>query len=144
MKTDEFQICERFNHIRKNLGKSQIEFADDLNSTQSIISDIERKKVTPSKNMLKELRNVYKVNIDWMMTGEGDIFVCDPAEIKLKIEQSVIQRLAALDEVELRILKKIQDQQLKPAEKIQLEQLIDFALKTISTHGSIKIKTNDE
>ena len=144
MKQDEIDICKRFNHIRKSLKKSQIEFAEELSSTQSIISDIERRKVTPSKNMLKELRKVFKVNIDWLLTGEGGIFVMNSEDYVIKIEQDVIRRLASLDAYDLKIIKKIQDYKLTGEEKEQLSQLVDFALKTISKHGTIKIKTQEE
>ena len=68
-------ISKRFADIRavKKLNKKR--FADSLGISQSVSGDIELGKREPSRNVLIQLAKIHKVNINWLLTGEGVMFL---------------------------------------------------------------------
>ena len=65
------EISRRFADIRiiKKLNRRQ--FADSLGINQSVAGDIELGKREPSRDVLMKLAMNYKVNINWLFTGDG-------------------------------------------------------------------------
>lgn len=72
--------AERLKLLRKTLNLTQIEFAEIINSSNGHVSDMEkgRKNITDSTIDLLELKK--NVNVDWLRTGEGEMFVSLPEE----------------------------------------------------------------
>lgn len=72
--------CERLRIIRRTLKMTQAEFADIINSSNGHVSDMEkgRKNITESTMDLLELKK--NVNIEWLKTGEGEMFRQLPEE----------------------------------------------------------------
>jgi SOS-response transcriptional repressor LexA/DNA-binding XRE family transcriptional regulator len=68
-------INERFAHIRISTGLKKKQFADSLAINQSVAGDIELGKREPSREVMLKLASVYKVNLNWLLTGEGDMFI---------------------------------------------------------------------
>lgn len=70
-------IASRIREVRKALGTkmSQEEFGATLGVSRSVIANIEYDKVAPTDLFLKMLCKTYNVNMDWLMTGEGEMFV---------------------------------------------------------------------
>lgn len=70
------QVSDRLRIIRNALGKSQVEFAQALGLKQGSYSDIERGR---TKNMSESVLNLlsikYSVNIDYLLNGEGEMFI---------------------------------------------------------------------
>ena len=46
------------------------------------VSDYETGKTAPSLQSLQTIRNTYNLNLDWLLTGEGSMFISDNAENK--------------------------------------------------------------
>lgn len=67
-------IGDRMKAIRKRLGLMQRDFIKIVNITMSTLSDIETGKKRPSSEILFILSDVYKVNLHYLLHGEGDMF----------------------------------------------------------------------
>ena len=68
-------IANRFIEMRNKLGFNKSQLAQYIQSTPSIIGEIESGKREPSKNILMKLLNMYNININWILSGEGGIFI---------------------------------------------------------------------
>lgn len=67
---------ERLKQLRKALGKRQEEMAELLGVTYSAISSIESGRRNVTEQHLKILEgSSLNVNIDWLRTGEGEMFL---------------------------------------------------------------------
>ena len=88
------QIGKRIKNIRTLLNKSQEELAKELKVTKQAISNIENSKSAPSIGLLSKLLIDYDININYILSGMGDIFVT-----KEKTYQNLRQSL--IKEVEL-------------------------------------------
>lgn len=78
-------INDRFRELRKSCNKTQSEWADILGLSRSGIADIEagRRNVTKKHVRSLELWDGCKdkaINIDWLRTGEGEMFNPVPEE----------------------------------------------------------------
>ena len=73
---------ERFKDLRIACGKSQEDFGKVLGLTKSGISDIERGKRNVTDQHLIMLSNwkEKRVNIEWLKTGDGEMFLELPEE----------------------------------------------------------------
>ena len=69
-------INERFAELRKACGKSQTEFGKILGIRRAAIANIESgvRTVTEQHLRLLEQWEEYPVNIDWLVTGKGNMF----------------------------------------------------------------------
>ena len=75
-------INERLRAVRETLNKSQSEFASSIGLKQGSYSDIEKgktKSITTQTIMLLEY--VHNVNIDYLYTGNGDMFKPEISQI---------------------------------------------------------------
>jgi len=68
-------IGDRFKELRENLRFNQSELARLIDANPSIISDIERGEKEPSKKIISALIIKYKINSNWLLTGEGEMFI---------------------------------------------------------------------
>ena len=76
---------ERFKILRETIGVTQEELANSIGVAPSFISGIERNKKDISRNLLKKLLDKYKININWLLSGEGEMFLSSvPARIENK------------------------------------------------------------
>lgn len=67
-------IGARLKSIRKKLNFKQKEFSEILNITMVTLSDIETGKKRPGSDILFILTEKYKVNLDFLLRGEGYMF----------------------------------------------------------------------
>nr|DAP61474.1 MAG TPA: helix-turn-helix domain protein [Caudoviricetes sp.] len=70
-------INERFIELRKACKKNQSDFAKVLGLSRSGVTAIESgaRKVTDKHLLMLSNWDEYNVNIDWLRTGEGDMFL---------------------------------------------------------------------
>ncbi len=68
-------IRERFRKVRKRLGLKQAEIGKVLDLSQDAISAIETGRNKPTLDVLSILYNNYDVNVEWMLTGNGTMFL---------------------------------------------------------------------
>jgi phage repressor protein C with HTH and peptisase S24 domain len=71
------RISERFSEIKNDVSLKGKGFADSIAILPQTVSDIERGKREPSKDVLLKLASKYQVNLHWMLTGEGEKYVND-------------------------------------------------------------------
>ena len=67
-------IGQRLKSIRSALHLKQIELAKALNLNPSAISQIESNRTKPSLETLVEIAHLFKVDLHWLITGEGQMF----------------------------------------------------------------------
>jgi len=99
-------IGDRFKEIRENLGFNQSELARSIGANPSIISDIERGDKEPSKKIISALIVKYKVNSNWLLIEQGDMYIKDDLPQKSRLEQEFDETIAAhpkFSEIETRL-----------------------------------------
>jgi transcriptional regulator with XRE-family HTH domain len=67
-------INERIKIFRKSKGLTQQDIANVLLITQSAYGLIETGKTKVGIDHLTKLQDVYKLNLSWLMSGEGEMF----------------------------------------------------------------------
>lgn len=111
-------INERIKQIRKCLKLSQPDFGKRLGVSRDVIANIDRDAVEPKMIFLEHLCQVYKVNPDWLLHGEGEMFVDSPEDNE-KDELSVFFSDVMLDKKPeecidlLRVLSRVKDDEWK-------------------------------
>lgn len=75
-------IHQRFKELRKILGYTQTEFGEQLGKKMRTIQDYEANKAKITDSVLLLLQEKFNVNIDWMRTGEGSMFLPEKKEEK--------------------------------------------------------------
>jgi transcriptional regulator with XRE-family HTH domain len=73
-------IGKRFKEIRKSLKLNQTELSNEIKLTQSAISQIEKNLISPSSEVLINISQAYKIDINWLLTGKGEMFLSDNKE----------------------------------------------------------------
>ncbi len=89
------KIEERVRKIRDDQpGKmSQTDFGKLIGVSRDVINNIENGRVVPSDAMLRLIAVTYRVNLDWLQTGEGDPYVMADT-----VEQAVDRFMAGADD----------------------------------------------
>ncbi len=110
---------ERIKSLRKTLQLSQDEFGSRLGVTGPGISKIESGHRNVTEQMEKAICREFHVDIHWLRTGEGEMFLDESEGIDavlesvLGIEDDYAKRLfkafAKLDKSEWAVLKKLMD-----------------------------------
>ena len=73
-------IKERMKMLRKNLNLTQSEFGNMLDKKLRTIQSYESGEVQITDGVLLNLQEKFNVNIDWMRTGEGEMFLHEKKE----------------------------------------------------------------
>lgn len=68
-------VGARFYQFRKEIGKTQTQLSEELGVYQSTIASFEMGKTFPSLKYLNHFHRKYNLNINWLVTGNGDMFV---------------------------------------------------------------------
>jgi len=80
-------LGERVKKVRKELGLIQRDFAAPIGITSAYISDIEKGKKYPSAAILQLIAVRHHINITWLETGKGPMFVWQASKSRLTPEQ---------------------------------------------------------
>lgn len=72
---------ERIRFLRKELGLTLEKFGERLNISLSGVSKIEKGERSLTDRMVKDICREYKVNYDWLVYGDGEIFADLPSTI---------------------------------------------------------------
>lgn len=82
-------INERFIELRKACNKNQSDFAKVLGLSRSGVTAIEtgQRKVTDKHLIMLSNWDEYNVNIDWLRTGNGEMFLPSETDVLEKIRQ---------------------------------------------------------
>jgi SOS-response transcriptional repressor LexA len=68
-------IGERLKKARQFLGLDQVEIAEVLDVKSSFLSNIERGAKKPPQKLIELFSSRYKINANWILTGEGDMVI---------------------------------------------------------------------
>lgn len=107
-------VNERIKEIRKELGLSQEEFANQLYMKRNSIAQLEIGIRNPSERTLKSICNKFSVSLPYLQDGTGDMFVDVPDIIidqlinayKLDSEwKDILKKILALNPEEQEIFK---------------------------------------
>ena len=71
---NEKSVGERLKLIRQKLMLSQQDLANILNVNQKTISHWEQARNEPSIKALRTLCSKFNINLNWLLTGEGEMF----------------------------------------------------------------------
>lgn len=73
------EIGQRIRKIRSEIVKvSQFEFSEQISMTQSNLSMLENGKIYPSCFLLIKINLNYNININWLVTGVGNMTLEEP------------------------------------------------------------------
>ncbi len=73
--TTDTQVSERIKKIRAALKLTQKELAGRLKVSNSSLSDVEKGKYPPNFELIRGLVDEFKVNIYYLLFGEGEMFI---------------------------------------------------------------------
>ncbi|WP_061222156.1 helix-turn-helix domain-containing protein [Leptospira weilii] len=68
-------MSDRIRVLLKALGVTQKEFADNVGISQGFVSEIINGKNVPSHETLARIAFKYRVNLNWLINGEGEMFI---------------------------------------------------------------------
>ncbi len=77
-------LGDRIRLLRKQLHKSQDEFASVLGITKQAISNIENSKSSPSPQVLYKMHTKLNINLNYIIAGKGEIFTSEEQKEDLK------------------------------------------------------------
>ena len=83
------RISERLKTIREAKGLSQKQFAETLGTALTRISEYERDKVKPTTEILTKLAEIHGININWLLTGNGDMFIKEEKKSNTKANEII-------------------------------------------------------
>lgn len=66
---------ERIRQLRKALGLTLEAFGEKIGLTRSAVSNIENGHRQPTKQVVAFICREYNVNMNWLRTGEGEMFM---------------------------------------------------------------------
>lgn len=69
------EICQRIVEIRQFFRLNQSDFAASLETNRTTLAGYEKGNSSPSTSFLVKIKEVYKINLHWLLTGEGKIFI---------------------------------------------------------------------
>lgn len=93
-------INERIKKIRLDKGYSQQKFADKIKLSANFINLIERGSRNPSERTLKDIAAEFHVNLEWLRTGEGDIYDEESEDVLIEALKSEYN----LDDIDVEII----------------------------------------
>jgi transcriptional regulator with XRE-family HTH domain len=77
-------VYERIKEIRTRLGMSQVEFSERIFIGKSFYGDIEIGKKKVNDRIIFIVSKQFNVNIEWIKTGEGEMFTDTPPDIRVE------------------------------------------------------------
>ena len=81
---------ENLKKLRKELNLSAQKLADKIGSTQVSVSNYETGKYKPSYEFLEALYKQLNVNLNWFVSGKGEMFIKEqPADFKSTVKQAI-------------------------------------------------------
>jgi len=72
---DSSTFGDRLKALRKAKKMNQTQLAKVIGCSQPTVHDYEKGGVSPSIEGLQKIANEYKVNMNWLLTGEGDMYL---------------------------------------------------------------------
>ena len=90
-------ICQRLVTLRETLRLNQSNLATSLEIKRPTLAGYEKGTFPPSTDFMVKIRETYGVNIDWLLTGEGGMFLGEkPKESPEKETHPIVSSIDAL------------------------------------------------
>ena len=86
---NDISTIDRLKKIRANAALTQIEFAESVNMKREAYASVEIGKANMTQTLLGELARVYNININWLLTGRGEMIVENINKFKSSINNEV-------------------------------------------------------
>lgn len=86
----QIEIGKRINQIRKALNLTQEDFGKTLGTSKASLSEIENGKYKASIELLEKLVKKHNVNLHFVITGEGDMFISPTAASYVRAEKFAV------------------------------------------------------
>lgn len=112
-------INERIKKLRKAKGLTQVEFAEQIGSSQKSVTGYETGRRNPSSSVINNICKTFSVNEEWLRTGIGEMFVPRVVDYELSafitkslpdvpdnIRRRFITALAVLNDEDLRAVER--------------------------------------
>lgn len=118
-------IGQRIREIRKEKKLTQQSLADSLGLKQNTVASYEIDRVQPSDRTINDICDKFKVNEQWLRTGEGEPFLeitrneaitdfmSDILNEDNTFKNRLIAALAKLDESQWKVLEQIAEESIK-------------------------------
>lgn len=118
-------IGQRIREIRKEKNLTQQSLADSLGLKQNTVASYEIDRVQPSDRTINDICDKFKVNEQWLRTGEGEPFLeitrneaitdfmSDILNEDNTFKNRLIAALAKLDESQWKVLEQIAEESIK-------------------------------
>lgn len=91
-------LGERIKNLRKNLNITAKDFATILQIPLRTIGSYERDEAQPSPKFFNALIDIYHININWLLTGQGNIFLSEKTESDITFVSLLKERFNLSDD----------------------------------------------
>ncbi|UOG42520.1 helix-turn-helix domain-containing protein [Leptospira noguchii] len=81
------EIPKRVRELIGALGMTQKEFADKLNLTPAFINNVLNQGKSFSQETITKISFKFRVNINWLLSGEGEMFIPSSEEIHKQVDE---------------------------------------------------------
>jgi transcriptional regulator with XRE-family HTH domain len=85
-------ISQRFTQLREALGLKHQQMADKLNVTRTVYTRYESGLFIPNLANLNHMAKQFNVSLDWLLTGNGEMFRPKPVKTAKPLEISGDER----------------------------------------------------
>jgi transcriptional regulator with XRE-family HTH domain len=108
-------VNDRIKELRTTLKLSQRSFAERIFISQSLYADMELGKVSFKERFIQLISSQFNISIDWIKTGEGEMFTAPPPDFRLEYLIDIFNQLDPLlqDYVLLHLKELLNIQRLK-------------------------------
>jgi transcriptional regulator with XRE-family HTH domain len=131
------EIGQRLKLVREKKDLSQADLGDKLGIQYQHVSKYERGESVPTWEYLIKLNEIYGVNINWLLTGNGIPFLSGEYPIIEDTEKQTIRdKDSTIDEI-VAVLEK--DAELK----VLIYEYVQHYESTKKLTAALKLKTND-
>ncbi|WP_405355246.1 helix-turn-helix domain-containing protein [Ruminococcus sp.] len=78
------ELTNRVIEVRKSEGLNQRQFAEKLDLSTNFINQCENGKREFSERTIKDIASTFKINLEWLRTGEGEMYDEESEEVVLE------------------------------------------------------------
>ncbi len=120
-KEDQINVGLRFKEIRKTLNLGQSELANIAGVSRSLLSLCENGTKTPSYQLLVALATKLNIDINWLISGNGDMFTGPKIDYGALTDemQDMFFHIEHIPELRLHILEEFLHFKIRNKEKIE-------------------------
>jgi DNA-binding XRE family transcriptional regulator len=88
---------KKFKKFRESIKKNQAELANEFNVCENTITSIETGKAVPGIPIQHYLYNQYQLNINWLLTGNGEMILFPGKDSKYAVLTQPVSKIVESD-----------------------------------------------